>query len=265
MSPLDLSRTRDLSALLSDGFRLWKAHFPVFFALALMVVAPVRLLIDGLWAGTLTDFTAAPVGVAAVVSTLADLLVLPVLITAAHVVAVLDLGAGQRPTLARSVPATLRAALPVAIVVALYTVAFTLGTVALILPGVWLSVRLYFGAQAVVVDGHRGVGALRHSSRLVRGQWWRTFGILLVVGFVSVLLGLGLGLLVGGPLALLTDVGALAAVLNIVGQAIGQSFTALVATLLFFDLRARSDEAPEPTVARPSFAPPRPFGGAEPA
>lgn len=265
MSPLDLSCTRDLGALLSDGFRVWKAHFPVFFALALMVVAPVRLLVDGLWAGTLTDLTAAPGGFAAIVSTLADLLVLPVLITAAHVVAVLDLGEGRRPTLARSVPATLRVAPPVALVVALYTIAFALGTVALIVPGIWLSVRLYFGAQAVVVDGRRGVAALRHSSRIVRGQWWRTFGILLVVGFVSGLLGLGLGLLVGGPLALLTDVGALAAALTIVGQAIGQSFTALVATLLFFDLRARSDQAPEPTVASRSFSPPRPFGGPEPA
>lgn len=58
---------------------------------------------------------------------------------------------------------------------------------------------------------------------------------------------------------------ALVAALSIVGEAIGQSFTALVATLLFFDLRARRGEAPEATVASRSFDPPHPFGGPEPA
>lgn len=129
---------------------------------------------------------------------------------------------------------------------------------------IWLGVRLYFGAQAAVVERRRGPDALRRSSELVKGQWWRTFGVLFVTGFCAAVMGLAVGLGIGGPLALLTDLGVLLATATILGEAIAVSFTALVATLLFFDLRVRS-LAQAPKAATVSFTRPRPFDDPGPA
>jgi hypothetical protein len=57
---------------------------------------------------------------------------------------------------------------------------------------VWLSVLLRFGPQAVVFDGESVFGCLQASARLVRGGWWRLFGVSLVV---SIVLSFALGLI----------------------------------------------------------------------
>ena len=74
----------------------------------------------------------------------------------------------------------------------------------LIVPGIWLAVRWYFGAQAAVVDGLRPVDALRRSAEVVQTRWWRTFGVLLAFGVVVGALGA-----LGGALAHEIDNGAL--------------------------------------------------------
>jgi hypothetical protein len=49
---------------------------------------------------------------------------------------------------------------------------------------IWLSVLLRFAPQAVVFDGETVFGSLQRSARLVRGGWWRLFGISIVVGII---------------------------------------------------------------------------------
>jgi hypothetical protein len=107
-----------------------------------------------------------------------------------------------------------------------------------VVPGIYLSVRWYFAAQAVVVDGRRGVAALRRSAEVVDGQWWSTLGRLFVLGVI----GLVAALVVGGILEAIgtgADSPALYVVGSVLGQAAGASFAALAGTLLFFDRRAR--------------------------
>ena len=60
-----------------------------------------------------------------------------------------------------------------------------LGFIALIIPGIYISVRLCVVAPAVVVEGHRGMDAMRRSWDLVKDNWWRVLGILLVVGIIG--------------------------------------------------------------------------------
>ena len=56
---------------------------------------------------------------------------------------------------------------------------------------IWIFVSLVFSAEAVVFDGERGVRGLRKSWSLVRGNWWRLFGIsLLVTIMISFVSGL---------------------------------------------------------------------------
>jgi hypothetical protein len=49
---------------------------------------------------------------------------------------------------------------------------------------IWLSVLLRFAPQAVVFDGETVFGSLQHSARLVRGNWWRLFGISILVSII---------------------------------------------------------------------------------
>ncbi|MFE2536800.1 hypothetical protein [Streptomyces sp. NPDC059371] len=55
---------------------------------------------------------------------------------------------------------------------------------------VWLFVRFSFAPAAAVLEGASPVTAMRRSARLVRGAWWRTFGILLLGGLITFIVSL---------------------------------------------------------------------------
>ncbi|CAA9530248.1 MAG: hypothetical protein AVDCRST_MAG30-3710 [uncultured Solirubrobacteraceae bacterium] len=269
VSPIDLGRPRDLGDLLGLSLGLWFRHLPLFFALAFVVVAPVVLLVDGVWAGTLDDVEAgtlddveaadAPVA-AGLVSTLLQLTVVPALVTAMHVIAVQDIARGESPSFGRALRSAFAVLVPVGLVVVLYALAVGLGFLALIVPGLWLSVRWYFGAQAAVVDDSRGVGALRRSGELVDGTWWRVAGILFVLGLLGMIVSGVLAALVGVVVGVVGDADAGIAVGNVLLQTLAVSWTAVAGTLLYFDLRARKApafpgaEAPERPWVGPSRA-----------
>ena len=61
-------------------------------------------------------------------------------------------------------------------VAALMSLVLTTGFVMLIIPGIILSVYLYFAQLSIIHHGHRGMTALRHSTFLVRENWWAVFG-----------------------------------------------------------------------------------------
>ena len=109
------------------------------------------------------------------------------------------------------------------------------GLVALIVPGIWLSVRWYFAAQAAVVDGLRPVDALRRSAEVVETRWWRTLGVLLGFGPLIGIFGAVAGLVIAT-----IDNGAIYTSAQVLLRALLLSLTAIFATLLFFDSRARA-------------------------
>jgi hypothetical protein len=239
---IDLNRSRDLGDVLGGAFRLYWARFGVFAAIAFAVVVPVDLVIYGiagewLWTDPGTD-ASMPVG-AEVAALLSPFLITTPLITAGHVHAVMDLGAG-RPASARSaLAAAARRLTPVAAAVVLAGLGATLGLVALIVPGVYLWARWFLAAQAVVAEELGPIEALGRSADLVHGQWWRIFGIALVITLLAAVLGAVLVI----PLQL-TGTGPLMLAGQIVGDAITLSFAALAGTLLFFDAKARQRGAP---------------------
>jgi hypothetical protein len=233
---LDLDRHRTLGELIGQTFELFGRHLATFLTLTLLVVAPVVILVDGGWGGALADGgDADPATAAASVSAALSLLVIPPLVTALHVAVVQALARGEEPT----VGAALRAAAPrlAAAVgaVALYTVAVAIGLLLVIVPGVWLAVRWYFGAQAAVVDGLGPADALRRSAQVVQTRWWRTFGVLLAFGIVT-----GVLAVIGGAIVNEIDDGALYTAGRVLLQAVFVSLSAIFGTLLFFDSRARS-------------------------
>ena len=238
---IDLGERRDLSGILDTALRLYSARFGLFATIAFAVVVPIDVLIYGVageWLWTSPDWgDSLPVG-AAVASFLAPWLITTPLITAGHVHAVMDLGAGREPSARRALAAAAARLTPVAAVVTLAALGSVLALLLLIVPGVFLWVRWYVSAQAVVAEGLGPRRGLERSADLVRGQWWRMFGIALVISFLSGVLGAVLdvpleitGRAVGiGPLVLLG---------RVLADGVSLSFAALSGTLLYFDARAR--------------------------
>ena len=127
----------------------------------------------------------------------------------------------------------------------LYALGLMLAFVLLILPGIWLYVAWAFATPALLVEGLRGRKALGRSFQLVKGRWWRTFGVLLV-GFIlaaivsTVVQAVFLiGIVVGEDNDALVLV--LSAIAGTVGLAVTTPFQAALLTVVYFDLRVRKE------------------------
>jgi hypothetical protein len=103
---------------------------------------------------------------------------------------------------------------------AVAAIAGTFGAVLLgAVAAVWLSVLLWFAPQAVVFDGEAVFGSLQHSAHLVRGSWWRLFGISIVVGIIF-------SFAVGLATFPVTGIALLPLVSRLIGMVLSDSFEA---------------------------------------
>ena len=96
----------------------------------------------------------------------------------------------------------------------------------------YLSIRWAFSTQAVMIQGKGNWAALDDSAAAVRGMWWRTFGIMLVVALIvvgpSMLAQLATFL---PPLAASSIIAAVSALVL--------PFAIIAQTLLYYDLTTR--------------------------
>jgi hypothetical protein len=243
---IDLSRSRDLGDLFGDTFSLYRRYFGLFLGIAFTVVIPLGILS---WVAGRHPATGTAIALAVV-----PWIVGVPLITAGHVQAVKTLGEGREVSARDSLRVALRRLPAVVGAVLLYSLITFLGFFCLIVPGIFLSVRLYFSAQAVMAEGLSPGEAISRSSALTEGSFWRLLGIGILMSLVSSVLGA----IAGAPLQIAgagADLWAVEAIGSTIGSGISLSFTALSGTLLYFDLRARESGAPEPRVQYPEFPP----------
>lgn len=79
---------------------------------------------------------------------------------------------------------------PMLLILILSVLANIAGYLVFILPGVWLSISLYFSLMFLLEDNMRGIDALKASYSLVKGRWWATFGRLALPAiFYGILFG----------------------------------------------------------------------------
>jgi hypothetical protein len=67
----------------------------------------------------------------------------------------------------------------------LLTLLMVLGLATLGVVSVWLGVLFCFATPVYALEGGTVAAALRRSRYLIRGAWWRTFGILLLAGVIA--------------------------------------------------------------------------------
>jgi hypothetical protein len=240
---IDPERPRDLGALLRDSFTVYIRHFPTFLALGALVVVPADVIVTGVGLEQLSAaYDATPsIAEVAIPAAVAYLVVGP-LVTAICVHALLSVAGGGSPGTREAIVKGFEAFTPIFFAVLLAALGIALGLILLIVPGIYLFVRWYFVPQAVVLEGAREAGALRASGRLVQGAWWRTFGMVLLVNVLAVIVATFLG----APFTAIADstdraIWALSG--QILAGVVTQPFAALFATLLYFDLRERKRAA----------------------
>jgi uncharacterized membrane protein len=249
---LDLDAHRDAGDLIATTLVLFARHALLFLSVTLLVVAPLVVVVTGVWAGGFANGGGGDVATAPAVATTVLLFVMPVLVTALHVAIVRELGDGRVPTAGEA----LRSAAPrfphaiAALVV--YTLLAFGGLVLLVIPGIWVLVAGYFVAQVAVMERRGPLAAFRRSSELVDDRWWRTAGTL---ALGAVLLTIASYPATWAIQAI--DSGVLYVVLYALLQVLTLSLTALFGTLLYFSLLARQEH---PSGAAPvgTYLPPIP-------
>ena len=253
-------RPLSLGEILDVSIKIVIRNGPTLFKAVLVVVVPVQIVstlltadytVDSFDFSTNADQTPEEtleelnqyLGGLAISTILQALAVL--LASAACFRAIAQAYLGEKPDWRSSLSYGLHRAPALLLLALLYGLGVVLGTLALIVPGVWLYVAWAFAMPALLVEGLRGRGALRRSFELVKGRWWRTFGI---IAFGFILVGVFSGIvqaifLVG--IVFEPDNHALVLVLSglsgAVGLVIGTPFQAALLTVVYFDLRVRKE------------------------
>jgi hypothetical protein len=128
----------------------------------------------------------------------------------------------------------------------LFGIGVTIGFILLIVPGLILITFWSVGAPAIVVEGIGPIDAFGRSWRLVRGDAWSVFGVLLVV----LLIVIGIGIVLA---AIATPIGngeASTWIASIVSTTITAPIFAIAVTVLYYEL-AGGPAGPAPAAPHP--------------
>lgn len=230
---LDLHTPRALPALFGTALQLYRSHLLLFITLAGLLVIPFQvasvLLVGTGHSGNLTSKQELDLILSAIVD---FALVIPT-VSALQVEAVLQIGEGRVPRLSETLRLSARV-LPTAVAASIIAgIGIAVGFMLLVLPAIWLAIRLYVVAQTAAVERADWPTTLRRSFTLTRGSSWRIFGMLLIVDLINVTFV--------NVQSLLSLHGADGVALAVAVDLLIQSFTALLGAILYFDLRAREE------------------------
>jgi hypothetical protein len=262
-------RVMPLGELLDETFKLYRRHFTVIAGVALVIILPnlILSLISGSYRANpisylqsvaqninnpdeLTriqarqqEYTSSPLYLLSF--PIAALLV-PFSVGAMYRAAT-SLAAGNLETIGSVLLGTLRRYFAVWGVVILAALVF-LGAIAIVtIPVVlWVAIRWSVALPALFAEGIGPVKALGRSWNLVRDNWWRTVGILIIVTIMVSLIQTALAFLFGGVAAVVPGLsddlraGVVTTVTTLVDALVG-AITPIAITMLYLDLRVRKE------------------------
>jgi hypothetical protein len=278
--------------MLDAGFRLFSARFWTLILCVLVPIVPMTILSTALQAsvdpnafdldttetadsgtalagtlvGSVIQFAAAALAIAACFKA----------ISAAYL--------GERAGAGESLRYALGRLLPLLVAYFVVLVIVVIGFVLLIIPGIWIAVKLSMVFPALVFERKGPFASIGRSWTLTGGGWWRTFGTLLVVFLITFVIQLVLGGVVGGALGASDTVSELTVAIvltlvNLIALALTYPLWAAVTSVVYYDLRVRNEgfdlqllaegmgaEAPrfESAPERPAAPPPDAGGGFAP-
>jgi hypothetical protein len=235
---------RGIGEILSTAFRLCRRYWRTLLAIAALVVVPLTLLqyAIGDWVrshgqqlqGQVVSTSFWAQATAWLLAAVVGLLLYQVL-TGAITIAIAAEVAGQDPGVEQSYRFGFARLVPILVVSILVGLATLLGLIVLIIPGIYIGVRLAVSIQALVVEGRQGTEAMRRSWDLVGGHWWHAAFTVLLAGLLTAV--------VSAVITAPFSAGAwfAQAVAAAVATTVTLPFGALVGVLLYLDLRARRE------------------------
>ena len=252
-------RALGVGEILDVSIKVYLKHFLTFVKIAAFVVIPVGILnllvvISTLPEGTIAvdgqlrfpsdagigEFLAGSV-ITAILGAIAGLLA-----TGATFKALAEAYLSHPPSAGESLRYAARRLHSLLWLTILFSLVVAIGTLLLIIPGIYLGVSLAVVIPALMLENLKGGKALRRSYGLVRGRWWPTFGVVILGWFL-------IPAIVGGIIGFAFQVALVATVdsptavvgLSTLGQVLSSVFTtalqAAVIVVLYFDLRVRKE------------------------
>jgi hypothetical protein len=220
-----------LGAVLSKTFSVLGRQFGKFVLLTLIPMVPVLLF---------TLFTqpgrVASPGSLATASALLGILtfVLQIIAQATTLYGAFQEMRGEPFTVGQSLTVGFRRALPLLGVAITASLAIGLAAVLFLVPGIIVACMLYVAVPACVIEKLGVAASISRSAVLTRGYRWPIFGLFLLVGVVSLIVGL-IMLRLGSGDALLGKL------LYFAWQVISTSFGAVLASVVYHDLRVAKE------------------------
>lgn len=246
-------RPLSVGEILDAGFRLFRHRFGTLVGCIMVPIVPIYIL------GTIivgsTDPTAfdvnAPVnndGDAVAGRAIDQLLssVAAALAVAACFKAISAAYLGERAGVGDSLRYAAGRFLPLIVAYVVMVIILIPAFIALIIPGIWLAVRLSMAFPAVVCEKAGPLKAIGRSWNLTRDNWWRVFGTLVVVFLLLFVITLALGGVLGAVLLSSDSMSevAFAVLTTLIGlliAAITYPLWAAVVTVMYYDLRVRNE------------------------
>lgn len=247
-------RAMSFTEILDGGFRIVRDHALVLLAIPFVLYLPLQvgmaLVIEpgrppepselGALAGVLLLFAlAAPIASAALIHAVGE--------------AVL----GSKPEVGDAFRVAMRRLMALVGTSLLWTLIVLLGTLLLVIPGIYAFLAYLLVFQIVVLERKAGFQALKRSHELMKGSMAKGFGIVflssLIAGVVQNALGLAFGFV-----PFLAPVAAAAV------SALALAYTTAVLVLLYFDRRCRNEAFDLEHLAR-QVEDAAPLAGPEPA
>ncbi|MBM3947837.1 MAG: hypothetical protein FJ312_01080 [SAR202 cluster bacterium] len=233
---------RNLTELLNETFAVYWRHLREFLLLALLVQLPLAAIS---WA--------AGEGVAGYIIVLVCAIIGGAVAYGAGIYAVGQQYVTDKITIRNCYRRAQWRLLSLLAITAAITVVAILGVglILIVVPFLVAMVYLVYwsvAGQAIIIEGRKPLDALKRSLELVRGDWWRVFGIILIFLLVAA----GFGLMVNAPFVIASWIVGTepsstvdAALRFFGGLAVGTAVAPILAiawTLLYYDLRLRKED-----------------------
>jgi len=219
--------------LLDTGFRLVRDHFLVLLGIGLILFLPFELVQSFFVRDPQSAAASGALVVSLVFVFLFSILAMP-FVTGAATRALGEAFLGREPAIGDAYRFVLGRFTRILGTAFLYSILVFLGTLLLVIPGIYLALAFLLAYQVVILEDWAGMNALKRSRELMAGSMLRALGIMVVVGLL---------------MAIFSTVVHLAIGFLPFGRAIGSSivdsvvfaYSTAVSVLLYFDVRCRKE------------------------
>jgi hypothetical protein len=241
--------------VLDAGFRLLRARFGTLLMCVLVPMVPLSIVATILEAST--NDAAFDVNATTTTSSdgsvVAGSLIAALLQGAAAALAVAacfrvisSAYLGEEASAGPSLRYGLSRLLPLMVAYIVLSICVGIGFVLLFIPGIFLAVKWCVTFAAIVSERAGPFSAMGRSWELTRGHWWRTFGTLLVLTLISLVLYFIVVAGLGGFVATNEDISevtyaVLSTALTVIMLAIVYPLVAAIVTVIYYDLRVRNE------------------------